>query len=196
MPYAAKAKTQQFTRRKSNLVKNHTSWHDCVTRTLRWSSAKMAGITHIYRPIIHNGLPRWRRLYVQTEHKTLMRWLDFRRNRTLCQSIYFLKTLTTVTMTANQSRRRRHRKQCLSQRVQGLRRRSRRGVNLYCSPSPKSCGFISCPFRFVLSIIRWLASQNKECHNEWLYPVNRTWLQTWGLGASLLYNQGRDTSRT
>ena len=56
MPYAAKAKTQQFTRRKPNLLKRQISWHDYITPTLHSLSEGMEGIIYIGRLITSSSL--------------------------------------------------------------------------------------------------------------------------------------------
>ena len=92
------------------------------------------GRYYTYCSIDHNQWPPPMTEIVCASRVEIARTLtEFRKNRTLCQSICFLKTLTTAIMIANQNRRKSHRKQYLSWRVQKHRRRRRPGVNLCCT---------------------------------------------------------------
>ncbi len=110
MPYAAKAKTQQFTRRKSTLVIKADELAQLCYADLALIIRKN-GRYYTYCSIDHDQWPPPMTEIVWANRAQIARALTaFRKNRTLCQSICVLKTLKTANMTAHQSQRRSHRK--------------------------------------------------------------------------------------
>ena len=111
MPYAAKAKSQQFTRRKANLVKKA----DQLARLCHADLAliiRKNGRYYTYRSTDHD---RWPPTITEIVGKDLtdiwvLRWLELRTNRTLCQSIYYLETAFEWFMTARKYQRERSRR--------------------------------------------------------------------------------------
>ena len=138
MSYTAKVKTQQFIKRKSNLVKKadqlawlyHTDLALIIHKNGRYYTYQSNNYDHWFPMIME--------IVCEIEHKLLMHWQNCRKNHTLCQLICFPKILTTVTMTAHQIWRRSHCKQSLSWHMQELQRRYKYWIKLCCIALIKS----------------------------------------------------------
>ena len=112
--YTVKVKTQQFIKRKSNLIKKadqlvwlcHTDFALIIHKNYRYYTYQLNNHDYWSFMII--------KIVCETEHKLLIHWQNCRKNHTLCQSICFPKILTITTMTAHQIQRRSHHKQSLN----------------------------------------------------------------------------------